>query len=145
MGARWPGHPFWTHVLRAITEGWGLTRRQIVLSSAGPQAVDRALASWRRTHPGGGQDVALLPKERFNPCSICNRNSLAVARQPHVLAVHTNGGTWHSADTAIANTLYCDWAWALAVGILLVAAIVFACMWAMKVPVPSLSRRVGPR
>lgn len=131
MGSRAPGHPFWAAVLRAVTRGWGLSRRQIVLSSAGPQAVDRALTAWRRSHGGSLGDVALLPKRQFNPCSVCNRNSLNVAAQPHVLAYHTNGGSWHSADTAITNTLYCDWPWAVVTGILLVLTITFLVLWVL--------------
>ena len=131
MGSRAPGHPFWLTVLDAVTKGWGLSRRQIVLSSAGPQAVDRALATWRKAQPGRKSlgDVALLPKRQFNPCSVCNRNSLNVASQPHVLAYHTNGGSWHSADTAITNTLYCDWPWVVVAGTLLAFVLTFLILW----------------
>lgn len=129
MGARAPGHPFWEYVLAAVNKGWGASKRQVVLSSAGPQAVDRALKAWRSAHKNSMADVVLLPTDRFNPCSICDRNSLGTSRDPRVLAVHINGGSWHSADTCVTNTLFCDWPWALATGLLFVAMLTFLILW----------------
>lgn len=136
MGAAAPGHPFWMFVMDAVSRGWGMTKHQRVLSSAGPQAVDRALMAWRKAHGGSMADVALLPKEQFNPCSVCNRNALSTAKDPRVLAVHTNGGSWHTPAGSVVNTFYCDWPWVLAVVLLLVIAVTFIALWAKRVPVP---------
>jgi mannosyltransferase OCH1-like enzyme len=133
MGANQPGHPFWLQVMDDITAGWG-PRHQKVLSSAGPQAVDRALSNWVRRHdfvskypvPTIQAEVIMLPKAMFNPCSVCDRNALTTVDSKHVLAYHGNGGTWHSPFAKVVNTLYCDWAWAVAVASLLIVVITVA-------------------
>lgn len=133
MGSRWPGHPFWLTVLNATTRGAGLSRHAKVLSAAGPQAVDRALATWRRTTArtplGAANPVRMAPKAVFNPCSICDRNALTTSERPGVMAVHANGGTWNTPLSRCYNTLACEWPWAVtvaAVFIAFVVALVFA-------------------
>lgn len=120
MGARAPGHPFWLAVLDTVHRGWGLSRHQRIMSAAGPQAVDRALARWR------GPGVRMLPKEVFNPCSVCNRDALATSQRPHVLAVHNNGGSWHEPVSAVYNSLFCDWYWYVVVAVLAAAVVALA-------------------
>ena len=130
MGARAPAHPFWTQVLSAVNKGWGLSKHQIILSSAGPQAVDRALRAWRKAHSGAMADVRLLPTAVFNPCGICNRHSLGTAFSDGVLAVHGNDGSWHSPTSAMYNTVFCDWGYYVAITALLVIAITFIVLFA---------------
>jgi mannosyltransferase OCH1-like enzyme len=131
MGSRWPGHPFWVTVLNATNRGSGLSRHAKVLSSAGPQAVDRALVAWRRG-PGqapGAPVVRMAPKAVFNPCSICDRNAMTTSTRDGVLAAHANGGTWNSSLSRCYNTLACEWPWVLTIALLFigfVVALVFA-------------------
>ena len=129
MGARWPRHPFWLTVLQSIHRGTGLSRHAKVLSSAGPQAVDRALQTWRSNKTNRAPNapaVYMAPKAVFNPCSICDRNALTTSTRPGVLAVHANGGTWNSPLSRCYNTLACEWPWAVVVVALAVGVAVTA-------------------
>jgi mannosyltransferase OCH1-like enzyme len=137
MGARSPGHPFWLVVLDTINQGTGLSKHARVLSSTGPQAVDRALATWRREvrRRGVTDTVALAPKAVFNPCSICDRNALSTADKPGVLAVHAAGGSWNTPLSRCYNTLACEWPWAVALVVVLALAVV-ATVFAVKGAAP---------
>jgi mannosyltransferase OCH1-like enzyme len=132
MGARAPGHPFWLVVMDTVNQGMGFTKHQRIMTSAGPQAVDRALARWREAHNNSTYDVVLLPKHVFNPCSVCNRNALAAAKHPQVLAVHNNGGTWHTPAGSFMNTCFCDWPWLVTVIILVALVVAFATLWGVQ-------------
>lgn len=133
MGARAPWHPFWPMVLEAANHGWGITKHQRILSSAGPQAVDRGLAKWRRKWPKNSktrEEVRMLPQEIFNPCSVCNRSALKAIQQPGVLAAHVADGSWHNPCSAMVNTVYCDWYYFVAIGVLAVVATTFIVLYA---------------
>ena len=116
MLSREPHCPFWTHAMSKATLGSGTSIHQKVMSSAGPQAVDRTYKSYP------GNDAAVLPRKTFNPCSICARGKC----QPSsgVLAFHDHAGGWHNKSTRTINTIYCNAWWIL--GAVLVFAVIVA-------------------
>ena len=121
MIARYPGHAFWMHVMQTTNSGTGLSSHQRILTSTGPQAVDRAYRSFK-TQCG----VGILPKQYFNPCGLCSRGT-ACQKGDMVLAFHENAGGWNSSTSRMYNSLHCNMGWWVLSLLFLIAVIVLAC------------------
>ena len=105
MVSKHAGHPFWLHVMHTANDGTGLSSHQRILTSTGPQAIDRAYKSYKNA-----KSVGVLPKQYFNPCSVCSRGTLC-AKSDMVFAFHENAGGWNSNTSKMYNSLNCNLGW----------------------------------
>ena len=103
--SRHPGHVFWMHVMQTTNSGTGLSAHQRILTSTGPQAIDRAYRSFKHK-----RDVGVLPKKNFNPCGVCTRGT-ACQKGTHVFAFHENAGGWNSNTSRVYNSMACNMWW----------------------------------
>ena len=114
-------HPFWMHVMHTTNEGSGLSSHQRILTSTGPQAVDRSFRTYSIKQPR----VGVLPKQFFNPCGICSRGN-ACSRSEKVYAYHENAGGWNTSTGKFYNSMNCNlWWWvAMLVCFVLIATLI---------------------
>lgn len=116
MIARQPASDFWMHLMRQVGKGKGLSSHQIIMTSTGPQAVDRAYRTYR------GKDLTYLPAKRFNPCGICSRGKSCRA-DSIVFAYHDNAGSWNKPIGKLYNSAFCNIWWIIATVILILIII----------------------
>ena len=106
MVAKTAQHPFWMHVMQTTSAGSGLSSHQRILSSTGPQAVDRSYVTFEDV-----ESVGVLPKQYFNPCGLCSRGN-ACSKDSVVFAYHENAGGWNTSTGKFYNSLNCNlWWW----------------------------------
>ena len=123
MISKEPEHPFWMHVMKTTNAGNGLSAHQRVISSTGPQAIDRAYKSFKeRRH-----EVGVLPKKHFNPCSLCERGNKC-QQHSYVFAFHENAGGWNSTTGRVYNSLHCNMWWWVLLLFLIIFIITLSCM-----------------
>ena len=109
MIAKVAGHPFWLHVMHTTSEGTGLSSHQRILTSTGPQAIDRSYRTYK-TYKNTGRAIGVLPKQYFNPCSVCSRGNTCT-KNDTVFAYHENAGGWNSSTSKMYNLLHCNMGW----------------------------------
>jgi mannosyltransferase OCH1-like enzyme len=121
MISRGAGHPFWMHVMHTTSVGTGLSSHQRVMSSTGPQAMDRAYRSFKTPKTDA---VGVLPCKRFNPCGVCSRGT-GCKNSDVVFAYHENAGGWNSGTSKMYNNMQCNMWWmiSLLVFVILVVAL----------------------
>ena len=100
-------HPFWLHVMHSANQGSGLSSHQRILTSTGPQAVDRSYRTYAKMKE---EAVGVLPKKFFNPCGICSRGN-ACSKGQDVFAYHENAGGWNTSTGKAYNSLNCNMWW----------------------------------
>jgi mannosyltransferase OCH1-like enzyme len=100
--------PFWLHVMQSCTQGTGTSKHDIVMTSAGPRAIDRAYKTY-----ASKDTVGILPFQLFNPCSVCQRGKCKASAD--AFAFHEHAGCWHSGSTKRWNEVYCNAWWIVSV------------------------------
>ena len=130
MISRTPKHPFWLAVMSAAQNGSGISAHQRIITGTGPALITN---TYNRYY-SRDKSVGVLPKQQFNPCSVCERGSTCRGRKG-VLACHDSAGSWNGADTKALNVLYCNVGWISAVFILSAVCITFIALY--------LTKRVG--
>ena len=123
MISRAPLHNFWLHVMNTTNSGNGLSSHQRVISSTGPQAIDRAYKSFKEKR----DKVGVLPKKHFNPCSLCERGNKC-QQSTHVFAFHENAGGWNSNTGRLYNSLHCNMWWCVLFVFLIVFIVTLCCV-----------------
>ena len=131
MIAAVPKHDWWMHVMNTASNGVGLTPHVKVLSSTGPQMIDKAYSTYNNLNRA---QVGILPMAVFNPCGVCCLGT-SCSKGDGVLAVHKHAGAWNQNASLVYNKMLCQKWWILAVFFLSVAfiiALVYAVLYSRR-------------
>ena len=73
------------------------------MASTGPGLLNRVYVRFQQL---GTLDVGIFPKEKFNPCCMCDRNC-KIPEGAYMAQVFD--GSWNELDTRFLNLLNCNW------------------------------------